>query len=140
MLNHISIDVTDAKECAVPQDKFSINNYTFTPGAMTEDLVHNSAPYIHLQILRPKDDEQRDKAIAYFKEHQKQYITFADRKEILLYLCTTQEAYIKSSVALTCSPSFGLKVWSLSRVVSNSGDSANMSFSFMSIDWSTIQF
>ena len=50
MLNHISIDVTDAKECAVPQDKFRINNYTFTPGAMTEDLVHNSAPYIHLQI------------------------------------------------------------------------------------------
>ena len=140
MLNHISIDVTDAKECAVPQDKFRINNYTFTPGAITEDLVHNSAPYIHLQILRPKDDEQRDKAIVYFKEHQKQYITFADRKEILLYLGTTQEAYIKSSVALTCSPSFGLKVWSLSRVVSNSGDSANMSFSFMSIDWSTIQF
>ena len=99
MLNHISIDVTDAKECAVPQDKFLINNYTFTPGAMTEDLVHNSAPYIHLQILRPKDDDQRDKAIAYFKEHQKQYITFADRKEILLYLGTTQEAYIKSSVA-----------------------------------------
>lgn len=58
-----------------------------------------SAPYIHLQILRPKDDEQRDKAIAYFKEHQKQYITLADRKEILLYLGTTQEAYIKSSVA-----------------------------------------
>lgn len=28
MLNHISIDVTDAKECAVPQDKFRINNYT----------------------------------------------------------------------------------------------------------------
>ena len=99
MLNHISIDVTDAKECAVPQDKFLINNYTFTPGAMTEDLVHNSAPYIPLQILRPKDDEQRDKAIAYFKEHQKQYITFADRKEILLYLGTTQVAYIKSSVA-----------------------------------------
>ena len=97
-LNHISIDVTDAKECAVPKDKFRINNYTFIPGAATEDLVHNSAPYIHLQILRPKDDEQRDKAIAYFKEHQKQYITFADRKEILLYLGTTQEAYIKSSV------------------------------------------
>ena len=99
MLNHISIDVTDAKECAVPQDKFRINNYTFTPGAMTEDLVHNSAPYIHLQILRLKDDEQRDKAIAYFKEHHKQHITFADRKEILLYLGTSQEAYIKSSVA-----------------------------------------
>lgn len=70
MLNHISIDVTDAKECAVPKDKFRINNYTFTPGAATEDLVHNSAPYIHLQILRPNDDEQRDKAIAYFKKHQ----------------------------------------------------------------------
>ena len=67
MLNHISIDVTDTKECAVPKDKFRINNYTFIPGAATEDLVHNSAPYIHLQILRPKDDEQRDKAIAYFK-------------------------------------------------------------------------
>ena len=32
MLNHISIDVTDAKECAVPKDKFRINNYTFIPG------------------------------------------------------------------------------------------------------------
>lgn len=99
MLNHISIDVTDTKECAVPKDKFRINNYTFIPGAATEDLVHNSAPYIHLQILRPKDDEQQDKAIAYFKEHHKQHITFADRKEILLYLGTSQEAYIKSSVA-----------------------------------------
>lgn len=98
MLNHISIDVTNVKECAVPQDKFRINNYSFTPGVTTEDLVHNSTPFIHLQILRPKDDEQRDKAIAYFKEHQKQYITFADRKEVLLYLGTTKEAYIKSSV------------------------------------------
>lgn len=98
MLNHISIDVTNVKECAVPHDKFRINNYAFTPGAKTEDLVHNSAPYIHLQILRPKDDEQRERAIAYFKEHNKQYISFIDRKEILLYLGATQEAYIKSSV------------------------------------------
>ena len=99
MLNHISIDVTDTKECAVPQDKFRINKYTFTPAAATEDLIHNSAPYIHLQILRSKDDEQRDKAIAYFRERHKRHITFADRKEILLYLGTTQEAYIKSTVA-----------------------------------------
>ena len=99
MLNHISIDVTDTKECAVPHDKFRINKYTFTPGAATEDLVHNSVPYIDLQILRPRDDEQRGKAIAYFKEHHKQHITVADRKEILLYLGTSQEAYIKSSVA-----------------------------------------
>ena len=99
MLNHISIDVTDAKECAVPQDKFRINNYTFTPGAITEDLVPNAAPSLHSLVLRTRHDERRGVAVAYFRELQKQYITFADRKEILLYLGTTQEAYIKSSVA-----------------------------------------
>ena len=97
-MNHISIDVTNAKECAVPKDKFRINRYSFIQGGdATEDLVHTSAPHIHLQVLRPKDDEQRDKAIAYFKEHGKKFVAFADRKEMLLYLGTTQEAYIKTS-------------------------------------------
>lgn len=96
-MNHIRIDVTDAQVSAVPKDKFKINRYSFIKGAATEDLVHKSIPYIHLQVLRPKDNERRDKAIAYFNENGKRYVTFADRKDILLYLGCTSEAYIKTS-------------------------------------------
>ncbi len=56
MNNHISIDVTNAKVCAVPKDKFRINKYDF--GTPVEDLVHNSEPFLHFQVLRPKDEEQ----------------------------------------------------------------------------------
>lgn len=99
MTNQIRIDVTDAKECAVAKDKFKVNKYSFIAGSTpTEDLVHTSEPHIHLQILRPSDDEQRNKAIDYFKEHDKKYVTFLYCKEILLYIGCTQEEYIKSSV------------------------------------------
>ena len=59
MVDHISIDVTDAKQSAVPKEKFRINKYNF--GTPFEDLVHNAVPYCHFQVLRPKDDEQREK-------------------------------------------------------------------------------
>ena len=87
MVDHISIDVTDAKESAVPKEKFRINKYNF--GTPFEDLVHSSAPYLHFQILRPKDEEQRDKALAYFNEHGKLYTAFVNSLDILLYIgCT----------------------------------------------------
>ena len=96
-MNNIRIDVTDVKECAVPKEKFKINRYSFIQGKTTEDLVHTSEPYIHLQVLRPKDDEQRDKALNYFNEHGKRYVTFVNRNEILLFLGCTREIYIKST-------------------------------------------
>ncbi len=97
MVDHISIDVTDAKQSAVPKDKFRINKYNF--GTPFEDLVHNTAPYLHFQILRPKDEEQRDKAIAYFKEHGKLYTAFVNSLDILLYIGCTESVYIKSTMA-----------------------------------------
>ena len=97
MIDHISIDVTDAKQSAVPKDKFRINKYNF--GTPFEDLVHNTAPYLHFQILRPKDEEQRDKALAYFKEHGKLYTAFINSLDILLYIGCTESIYIKSTMA-----------------------------------------
>ena len=97
MVDHISIDVTDAKQSAVPKDKFRINKYNF--GTPFEDLVHTSAPYLHFQVLRPKDEEQRDKAIAYFNEHGKLYATSVNSMDILLYVGCTESIYIKSSIA-----------------------------------------
>ena len=97
MVDHISIDVTDAKQCAVPRDKFRINKYNF--GTPFEDLVHTSAPYLHFQVLRPIDEEQRDKAIAYFNEHGKLYATSVNSMDILLYVGCTESIYIKSSIA-----------------------------------------
>lgn len=97
MVDHISIDVTDAKQSAVPKDKFRINKYNF--GTPFEDLVHNTAPYLHFQILRPKDEEQRDKALAYFKEHGKLYTAFINSLDILLYIGCTESVYIKSTMA-----------------------------------------
>ena len=97
MVDRISIDVTDAKQCAVPQEKFRINKYNF--GTPFEDLVHTSAPYLHFQVLRPIDEEQRDKAIAYFNEHGKLYATSVNSMDILLYVGCTESIYIKSSIA-----------------------------------------
>lgn len=97
MVDHISIDVTDAKQSAVPKDKFRINKYNF--GTPFEDLVHNAAPFLHFQILRPKDEEQRDKALAYFKEHGKLYTAFVNSLDILLYIGCTESVYIKSTMA-----------------------------------------
>ena len=55
MVDHISIDVTDAKQSAVPKEKFRINKYNF--GTPFEDMVHDAVPYCHFQVLRPKDEE-----------------------------------------------------------------------------------
>ena len=71
MNNHISIDVTNAKKCAVPKEKFRIINFNVGNGNTIEDLVHNEPPYFHFQVLRPESKEQADKAINYFKEQKK---------------------------------------------------------------------
>lgn len=97
MDNHISIDVSNVKESAVPKEKFRINKYNF--GTPFEDLVHSTAPYFHFQILRPKDEEQREKALVYFKEQGKLYATYVNSLDILLYVGCTKDIYIKSTIA-----------------------------------------
>ena len=97
MVDHISIDATDAKQSAVPKEMFRINKYNF--GTPFEDLVHDAVPYWHFQVLRPKDEEQREKALAYFKDHGKLYAAFVNRPEILLYVGCTEGVYIKSRIA-----------------------------------------
>ena len=99
MNNHISIDVSNAKENAVPKEKFRVNKYNF--GTPFEDLVHNTAPYIHFQILSQKNEKQREDALAYFKEHGKLYATYVNSLDILLYVGCTKDIYIKSSIAET---------------------------------------
>ena len=96
---HISIDVTDAKTCAVPQDKFRIIDFSGVAGSPFEDLVHNSEPFLHFQILRPKDGRQREGAIKYFCEHKKLFVEFRDRADLLLYVGCTNNVYIKSGTA-----------------------------------------
>ena len=96
MIEHISIDVTDAKQSVVSKDKFRINKYNF--GTPFEDLVHNSAPFLHFQVLRPKDEEQREKALAYFNEQGKLYTAFVNSLDILLYIGCTENVYIKSTM------------------------------------------
>ena len=97
MIEHISIDVTDAKQSVVSKDKFRINKYNF--GTPFEDLVHNSAPFLHFQVLRPKDEEQREKALAYFNEQGKLYTAFVNSLDILLYIGCPENVYIKSTMA-----------------------------------------
>ena len=97
IMEHISIDVTEVKDCAVPKDKFRINKYNF--GTPFEDLVHNAEPFLHFQVLRPKDEEQREKALTYFKEHGKLYTAFVNNLDILLYIGCTENIYIKSTMA-----------------------------------------
>lgn len=97
MIGHISIDVMDAKQCAVSKEKFRINKYNF--GQPFEDLVHSSSPYVHFQVLRPKNEEQHDKAIAYFNEQGKLYAASTIALDILLYIGCTNDIYIKSGVA-----------------------------------------
>lgn len=98
MNSHISIDVTNAKECAVPKEKFRIINFNVGNGKTIEDLVHNEAPFFHFQVLHPESKEQADKAIAYFKEHKKIYISWANTTDMLLYLGCTETVYLKSKV------------------------------------------
>lgn len=97
MEEYIRVDVTDAKECAVPKDKFRINHYAF--GKPFDDVVHCEKPFLHFQILRPKDAEQRERAIEYFKEHKKLYIAFPNRTDMLLYIGCTNSVYIRSGIA-----------------------------------------
>ncbi len=96
---NISIDVTNSPICAVPQDEFRIIDFSSVAGSQFEDLVHNKEPYIHIQVLRPKDREQRDGTLKYFREHNKIFVTFTDRMEVLLYVGCTQNVYIKSMMA-----------------------------------------
>ena len=51
------IDIIDIKDYHVSKEEFIINKYNF--GVPFEDLVHNSEPYVHFQILRPESKEQR---------------------------------------------------------------------------------
>lgn len=64
-----------------------------------EEIVHTEPPHFHFQILRPESKVQREKAIAYFKEHKKIYSCFMNTPEILLYLGCTETIYIKSKIA-----------------------------------------
>ena len=98
MNNQISIDVTNTKECAVPNEKFRIINFNVGNGKTIEDLVHNEPPHFHFQVLRPESKDQTDKAMEYFKEHNKIYIAFANSTELLLYLGCTESVYLKSKV------------------------------------------
>ena len=98
MNNQISIDVTNTKECAVPNEKCHIINFNVGNGKTIEDLVHNEPPHFHFQVLRPESKDQADKAMEYFKEHNKIYIAFANSTELLLYLGCTESVYLKSKV------------------------------------------
>lgn len=99
-INHISIDVTNAKECAVTPDKFRIINFNVGNGKTIEDLVHNEPPYFHFQVLHPESREQADKVIAYFKEHKKIYISWTNSTDVLLYLGCTESVYLRSKVVV----------------------------------------
>ena len=81
-----------------PQRKFRIINFNVGNGKTIEDLVHNEAPFFHFQVLHPESKEQADKAIAYFKEHKKIYISWANTTDMLLYLGCTETVYLKSKV------------------------------------------
>ena len=99
-INHISIDVTNAKKCAVKTDKFRIINFNVGNGKTIEDLVHNEPPFFHFQVLRPVSREQADNAMAYFKEHKKIYISWTNSTDILLYLGCTESVYLRSKVVV----------------------------------------
>ena len=57
MNSHIAIEVTDAKQCAVPEAKFCISRYKIGNNVM-EDLVTTEPPHFHFQTLRPDNEEQ----------------------------------------------------------------------------------
>ena len=81
------------------QDKFRIIKINVGGDNSFEEIVHTEPPHFHFQILRPESEEQREKAIAYFKEHNKIYSCFMNTPEILLYLGCTETIYIRSKVA-----------------------------------------
>ena len=86
---------TDRK---IPKEKFRIINFSVGNGKTIEDLVHNEPPYFHFQVLRPESKDQADKAIEYFKVHNKIYICWASTMDMLLYLGCTETVYLKSKV------------------------------------------
>ena len=81
----------------ISEDMFRINKYNFTRVPLV-DVVTTSAPYFHFQILEPEDEEERAKAIKYFKENEKTYISFVDDTTILLFIGCTESIYIRSSI------------------------------------------
>ena len=81
----------------ISEDMFRINKYNFTRVPFV-DVVTTSAPYFHFQILEPEDEEERAKAIKYFKENEKTYISFVDDTTILLFIGCTESIYIRSSI------------------------------------------
>ena len=81
------------------QDKFRIIKINMGEGKTFEEIVHTEPPHFHIQILRPESEEQREKAISYFKEHKKIYLCFMFTPEILLYLGCTETIYIRSKIA-----------------------------------------
>ena len=82
----------------IPKEKFRIINFNVGNGKTIEDLVHNEPPYFHFQVLRPESKDQADKAIEYFKAHNKIYICWASTMDMLLYLGCTETVYLKSKV------------------------------------------
>ena len=83
------IDVTNAKVCAVPADRFEVVRGEIK-GQVFEEMVHTIPPHFHFQLLHPKDEEQRDKAMAYFKEHGELFMAYKDSLTILLYMGCTE--------------------------------------------------
>ena len=81
----------------ISEDMLRINKYNFTRVPFV-DVVTTSAPYFHFQILEPEDEEERAKAIKYFKENEKTYISFVDDTTILLFIGCTESIYIRSSI------------------------------------------
>ena len=81
----------------ISEDMFRINKYNFTRVPFV-DVVTTYAPYFHFQILEPEDEEERAKAIKYFKENEKTYISFVDDTTILLFIGCTESIYIRSSI------------------------------------------
>ena len=81
----------------ISEDMFRIHKYNFTRVPFV-DVVTTSAPYFHFQILEPEDEEERAKAIKYFKENEKTYISFVDDTTILLFIGCTESIYIRSSI------------------------------------------
>ena len=83
----------------MPQDKFRIIKIKVGGDKTFEEIVHTEPPYFHFQILRPESEEQREKALACFKEHKKIYTCFMNTPEILLYIGCTETIYVRSKIA-----------------------------------------
>ena len=76
--------------------EFKINKYTFVQDNPFEDLVTKEYPFYHFQILKPKDVEQRQKAIDYFNEHKKLFVAWMNCPDIILFIGATKYIYIRS--------------------------------------------